>query len=74
MLIPLVQILYFIVLGMMALLSIFIVYHIIFYSYSTFSKLVTLALFISVAGVLFLTNFLLFTQLPLEDIFSKVMY
>lgn len=67
MLIPIFQILYYLVLFVLFLMSIFIIFHIVFYSYSFFSKLLMLAIFISVAGVLLFTNFVLFSAIDLEQ-------
>jgi len=64
------QILYFIVFLSMLLMSIFIIFHIVMYSYSTISKLVTLLIFVPVAGVLLFTNLVIFTKIPFENIFS----
>jgi len=64
------QILYFLVFLAMLLIIIFIIFHIVLYSYSTISKLITLLIFVPVAGVLLFTNFAIFTKIPLENIFS----
>lgn len=73
MLIPIAQILYGLVFLSMCLMSAFIVFHIIFYSYSVVSKLIMLLVFIPVTGVLLSTNFILFASLPLAKIFSGIL-
>ena len=73
MLIPIFQILYYLVFFTMFLMSIFIIFHIVFYSYSTASKLLTLLIFVPVAGVLLFTNLTLFSSLPLAQIFSGLL-
>ncbi|MDD5396922.1 MAG: hypothetical protein PHW24_02570 [Candidatus Moranbacteria bacterium] len=73
MLILILQILYGIFFLTMFLMSIFIIYHIVFYSYSTPSKLITLLIFIPVAGVLLFTNAVLFSSINLENIFSGLL-
>ncbi|NTW26731.1 MAG: hypothetical protein HGA36_00145 [Candidatus Moranbacteria bacterium] len=70
MLVPLFQILYFLVFFVMLLISIFIVFHIVFYAYSFFSKLLMLAIFVPVAGVLLFTNFLSFSAIDLRQVFA----
>lgn len=72
MLIPILQILYLIVFGIMSLMSIFIVFHIVFYSYSTASKLTMLLIFVPVAGVLLFTNYALFMDIPLGSLLSRI--
>jgi hypothetical protein len=73
MLIPIFQILYSLAFFAMFLMSIFVVFHIIFYSYSTVSRLVTLAIFIPVVGVLLFTNLVLFRALDLGQLFSGML-
>jgi len=70
MLVAIFQILYSVVFFIIALMGVFIVFHIIFYSYSVFSRLVMLAIFVPVALVLLFTNLILFRQIPLENLFS----
>jgi len=72
MLIPIFQILYYLVFFVMFLMSIFIIFHIVFYSYSFFSRLLMLAIFVPVAGVLLFTNFVLFTAINLEQFFGGI--
>ena len=67
------QILYLIVFLLMFFMSIFIIFHIAFYSYTSISKFVTLAIFIPVAAVLLFTNVILFFAIPLENIFSNML-
>jgi len=73
MLIPVFQILYYLMLFSMFLMSIFIIYHIVFYSYTAVSRIVTLAIFVPVACVLLFTNFLIFSSLPLDRIFAGML-
>ena len=73
MLIPIFQILYYLVFFAMFLMGIFIIFHVVFYSYSTTSKLAMLAIFIPVAGVLLFTNLVLFTSIPLSQIFGNLL-
>ena len=73
MLVTIFQILYYIVLFMMTVMSAFIVFHIVFYSYSSSSKVATLAVFLPVVCVLLVTNFILFSSLPLDRIFAGMM-
>jgi len=73
MLIPIFQILYYLMLFAMFLMSIFIVFHIVFYSYTFASKILMLAIFVPVVGVLLFTNLLLFSTLPLDRIFSGML-
>jgi hypothetical protein len=64
------QILYLIILVVMLVLSMVIVFHILKYSYTAKSKIITLAIFLSVAAVLMITNAISFCMLPLEKFFS----
>ncbi|HBI51031.1 MAG TPA: hypothetical protein DDY21_04260 [Candidatus Moranbacteria bacterium] len=73
MLIPIFQILYYLVFFVMFLMSIFIVFHIVFYSYSFLSRLLMLAIFVPVAGVLLFTNFVLFTSINLKQLFAGML-
>jgi hypothetical protein len=72
MLVAIFQILYLLVLFIMFLMSVFIFFHIVYYSYSSFSKLVMLSIFLPVVIVLLVTNFYLFRQIPLENLFSMI--
>jgi len=72
MLVPIFQILYYLIFLVMFLMSIFIIFHIVFYSYSFLSRLLMIAIFVPVAGVLLFTNFLLFTAVDLEQLFAGV--
>jgi hypothetical protein len=65
------QIMYLLFFFAMVLMSIFIVYHIVFYSYTFFSKIITLCIFVPVVGILLFTNFALFRQIPLADLVSN---
>jgi len=62
------QVLYLVVFFIMSLMSIFIIFHIVYYSYTKSSKMMMLAIFIPVAGVLLFTNLILFFQIPLNDL------
>jgi|GEM_PF-819396 FtsH-binding integral membrane protein len=66
------QILYAIVFFIMLLLSGFIIFHVVFYSYNSPSKKITLALFVPVTCVLLLTNLILFNSIDLEGLFSNI--
>jgi hypothetical protein len=67
------QILYLLVFLAMGLMSIFVIYHIVFYSYTNISKIIMLAIFVPVTGVLLLTNFAIFQQIQLQEIFSMLL-
>ncbi|EKE25386.1 MAG: hypothetical protein ACD_5C00180G0002 [uncultured bacterium] len=73
MLVPIFQILYYILLFTMALMSVFIIFHIVFYSYTFVSKILMLLIFVPVVGVLLFTNLVLFSALPLERVFSGLL-
>jgi len=73
MLIPIFQILYFLVFFTMFLMSIFIIFHIVFYSYSFLSKILMLGIFVPVAGTLLFTNFVLFNKVDLQQIFTGLL-
>lgn len=68
MLILIFQILYYLVFAAMCLMSIFIAFHILAYSYSYFSKIMTITIFASVAGTLLFSNFLLFKSVDLAQV------
>jgi len=72
MLVAIFQILYLIVFFIMLLMSAFVIFHIVFYSYNAFSKLVMLSIFVPVAAVLLFTNFILFMQIPLSEVLPKI--
>lgn len=57
---------------MMVLMSVFVVYHIVVYSYTDISKIIMLAIFVPVVLVLLFTNMGLFLSIPLSDIFSNL--
>lgn len=67
------QIFYYLVFFTMALMSAFIVFHIVAYSYSAKSKTLMLTIFLPVVMVLLVTNFILFVNLPLEKLFSSIL-
>ena len=73
MLILIFQILYYLVFFTMFLMSLFIIFHIVFYSYTTISKIITLLIFVPVAAVLLFTNLVLFSALPLDRFFSGIL-
>ena len=73
MLITIFQILYYLMFFMMTLMSVFIIFHIVFYSYTSASKMAALTIFVPVAGVLLFTNFVLFASLPLDKIFAGML-
>lgn len=68
-----VNIAYFIVLIGFALLSAFIIFHILAYSYNKASAMITLVIFISVASVLFLDNITLFYTLRWDKILAPLL-
>lgn len=63
-----INILYFLVMLMLLILSVFIVYHIIKYSYDKKASFLMLVLFVSVTGVLALLNVILFFRIPFDKI------
>ncbi|EKE18642.1 MAG: hypothetical protein ACD_9C00271G0003 [uncultured bacterium] len=73
MLVLIFQILYYLLLFAMFLMSIFIVFHIVFYSYSFLSKLLMLLIFVPVVGVLLFTNFVLFSSIDLGHLLARIM-
>jgi hypothetical protein len=54
----------------MLLMSFFIVFHIVRYSYNKTAKLTMLLIFVPVVSILLFTNFILFSQIQIENIFS----
>ena len=72
MLVTIFQTLYGVIFFSIALMSVFVIFHIVYYSYSVFSKLVMLAIFIPVAGVLLFTNLILFMQIPLSNLLPMI--
>lgn len=64
--------LYGVVVTTVLLMSMFIVYHIVRYSYSRVGTIVMLALFLAVGGALLFSNAVLFAQLPLEDLLESL--
>jgi hypothetical protein len=73
MLVLITQIVYGAVFLMMLLMSLFIVYHIVAYSYTHISRVITLAIFLPVVGVLLFVNLVSFWSIPLENILSKIL-
>ena len=72
MLVPIAQILYYLVFFSMFLMSIFIIFHIVFYSYTFSSKILMLSIFVSVAGVLLFTNLVLFSAIDLDNALARM--
>jgi len=70
MIVLLMQGLYAVVMFMVAVLSLFIVYHILRFSYSKISMIIMLALFIVPVTILFMVNLVLFSNINLGAIFS----
>lgn len=66
----LIQLMYYLVFLMMLLMSFFIVFHIVRYSYNKTAKLTMLLIFVPVVSILLFTNFILFSQIQIENIFS----
>jgi hypothetical protein len=66
----LIQLMYYLVFLMMLLMSLFIVFHIVRYSYNKTAKLTMLLIFVPVVSILLFTNFILFSQIQIENIFS----
>lgn len=56
----------------MLLFSGFVVFHIVFYSYNSTAKAITLGIFIPVTCVLLLTNLILFNSIELSGVFSNI--
>jgi hypothetical protein len=73
MIILIVQILYGAVFLMMLLMGLFVTYHILAYSFTHTSRIVTLAIFLPVAAVLLISNLILFFSIDLGSIFSDFM-
>jgi hypothetical protein len=71
MVILLMQGLYAIVMLMVAIMSAFIVFHIVRFSYSKVSMAIMLGLFIVPAAILFMASLVLFSNINLAEIFSS---
>lgn len=69
----LVQVMYYIIILGIILAGAFIVYHIVAYSFSAYSKVVTLLIFFPVFAVLILTNIMLFSNIDFQEVFSGLM-
>lgn len=65
--------LYGVVLVTVLLMSMFIVYHIMRYSYSRSGTIIMLGLFLTVGGALLFSNAVLFAQLPLENLLDALL-
>jgi hypothetical protein len=71
MLILIANVLYAAVMLAFMLISFFIVFHVLRYSYSKTGTILTLAIFLPVVVVLMYTNYFLFQHLPINDFFSS---
>lgn len=67
------QLLYATVMLVFFLLSLFIVFHIVKYSYDKKISFLMLVIFLTFTGLLIFSNFVLFVKLPLEDLFSSIL-
>jgi len=63
------QILYAVVILVFLLLSLFIVYHLLKYSYDKKVTSLMVTIFVVFTGLLIFSNIILFLNLPLEDLF-----
>lgn len=66
----LISILYFIMLFICVVGAVFIIFHVVRYSYSRAVAMLTLAIFIPVLFLLMMVNFTVFSSLKLEEIFN----
>ncbi|EKE15497.1 MAG: hypothetical protein ACD_11C00150G0002 [uncultured bacterium] len=67
------QLLYAVVMLIFFLLSLFIVFHIVKYSYDKKTTFLMLMIFLTFTSLLFFSNLILFTQLPLEEMLSYIL-
>ncbi|HBP01562.1 MAG: hypothetical protein UX75_C0009G0012 [Candidatus Moranbacteria bacterium GW2011_GWE2_47_10] len=67
------QALYALVLLLFLLLSAFIVFHIVKYSYDKKAAFLMAAIFVTFTGLLFFSNLILFANLPLEEMLSYIL-
>ncbi len=58
---------------MMVLMSGFVIFHIIYYSYDRISKVITLAIFVPVVALLLFTNLISFFAISWDNIFSGLL-
>lgn len=70
--IEIIYLLYGIIFFMLALMGIFIVYHIVRYSYNKINLIIMLLLFVVPFLVLMFTNFMIFSSLNLTKLFSFI--
>ncbi|HAV11204.1 MAG TPA: hypothetical protein DCX32_01540 [Candidatus Moranbacteria bacterium] len=67
------QILYAAVMLVFLLLSAFIVFHILKYSYDKRAAFLMIVIFLAFTGLLFFSNIILFANLPLEEMLSYIL-
>jgi len=67
------QILYAAVMLVFLLLSTFIVFHILKYSYDKRAAFLMMVIFLTFTGLLFFSNMILFANLPLEEMLSYIL-
>ena len=67
------QLLYAAVLLIFFLLSAFIVFHIVRYSYNRSSSVIMLVIFLTFTGLLIFSNIILFANLPLEEMLPHML-
>jgi hypothetical protein len=65
-----IQFIYFAIIFFMAISGLFIIYHMVRYSYNKLAMFLMLIVFCSVLGVLLMTNWALFSSLDLEYLVS----
>lgn len=65
-----ITILYGVVVFMVALMGVFVAYHIVKYSFSKSEMAITLGLFLSVFIILFISNTIIFSSIDFGAIFS----
>ena len=73
MIISIIQILYLIILLMFIVSGLFVIYHIVRFSYSKLAMMFMLILFCCVTGILLITNISLFYSVNFSDILSSFM-
>lgn len=66
------NVLYGLLVIMMCLLSLFILYHIFYYSYSKSSKLLMVSFFVPVTVIMLIVNYVLFSQIPFESLLPNL--
>lgn len=65
------SVLYLVLILAIVIASGFIVFHIVRYSYDKTAKIIMLAIFVSVAGMLLAVNIFLFSALPLKEMLGN---